>query len=205
MILCVAANPSIDRVFRVDRLRPGEIHRPVELIALPGGKGLNVARSAARLGADVVSAALLAGHAGRFVAERMEAEGVALEAVWTEGETRTSLSVAPHGDRLTEFYEHGDPVREPDWHDFAALVRSLAVRASWMTISGSLPPGAPADGYLSLIGLARTAFDSREAGVEARPALVKVNTAEAELLTGTATGPKAVRRPAMSISLMRYQ
>ena len=31
MILCVAANPSIDRLFAVEQPVPGEIHRPAQL------------------------------------------------------------------------------------------------------------------------------------------------------------------------------
>ena len=53
VILCVAANPSIDRLFTVERLVPGSIHRPAEFVQVPGGKGLNVARAAAALGGDV--------------------------------------------------------------------------------------------------------------------------------------------------------
>ena len=51
---------------------------------------------------------------------------------------------------------------------------------------GRCRPGAPADGYLPLIRVARTAFDSREEGIAARPAVVKLNAEEAELVTGTA-------------------
>ena len=46
-LIFVAANPSIDRTYEVERLRPGEIHRPVATVAVPGGKGLNAARAAA--------------------------------------------------------------------------------------------------------------------------------------------------------------
>ena len=142
----------------------------------------------------MTAAALLAGHAGRFVAERLEAEGIALQAVWArEGETRTSYTVAPDGGPLTEFYERGDEVAADVWDEFAGLVRRLAASADWMTISGSLPAGAPGDGYVGLVGAAPTAFDSAEAGVEGRPALVKVNQHEAARLTG-ADDPSAAAR-----------
>jgi 1-phosphofructokinase family hexose kinase len=195
VILCVAANPSVDRVARVEDLRAGEIHRPIDVTVVPGGKGLNAARAAAVLGGDVTAAALLAGHAGRFVADRMERDGVRLEAVWArEGETRTSYTVAPEdGGPLTEFYEHGDGVAADVWADFAAFVRRLAVSADWLTISGSLPAGAPGDGYVGLVGVARTAFDSAEAGIEGRPALVKVNQHEAARLTGVDDPAAAAR------------
>jgi 1-phosphofructokinase family hexose kinase len=187
MILCVAANPSIDRLFSVERLTLGEIHRPAEFVQVAGGKGLNVARAAVALGGDVEAAALLGGHAGRWIAQELEADGVALHVAWAGAETRSSLSVAGALEGLTEFYEHGFPVEPPEWAAFARLVAGLAPRARWMTLSGSLPSGAPPTGYLGLVGLARTAFDSRAAGIEAGPAVVKLNEREAAAATGLAT------------------
>jgi 1-phosphofructokinase family hexose kinase len=194
VILCVAANPSIDRLFAVDRFVPGAIHRPAEFVQVAGGKGLNVARAAARLGGDVRAAALLGGHAGRWIAEQLAAEGVALEAAWARAETRSSLSVAGAREGLTEFYEHGFPVSAEEWAGFAALVAGLAGEASWMTLSGSLPPGAPGDGYVGLVPLTRTALDSRAQGIAAGPAVVKLNEAEAGAGTdGALAAARALR------------
>jgi len=94
VILCVAANPSIDRLFEVERLVPGAIHRPADFVQVAGGKGLNVARAAASLGGRVQAAAILGGHAGRWIAEQLEEEGIELHPVWAAAETRSSLSVA---------------------------------------------------------------------------------------------------------------
>jgi fructose-1-phosphate kinase PfkB-like protein len=146
---------------------------------------LNVARAAAALGGRVQAAALLGGHAGRWIAEQMEAEGIELHAAWAAGETRSSLSVAgPAGDGLTEFYEHGSGVAAAEWDAFAELVLQRAPAARWTTVSGSLPPGAPADGYLQIVRSADVALDTREAGIEARPAAVKLNADEARATTG---------------------
>jgi fructose-1-phosphate kinase PfkB-like protein len=49
VILCVAGNPSVDRMIEVEALAAGEIHRPSSLVVLPGGKGLHVARVSAAL------------------------------------------------------------------------------------------------------------------------------------------------------------
>jgi 1-phosphofructokinase family hexose kinase len=179
VILCVAANPSIDRLFEVDRFAPGAIHRPREFVQVAGGKGLNVARAAAQLGGAVRAAALLGGHAGRWIAEQLAGEGVELHAAWARAETRSSLSVAGAAEGLTEFYEDGFPVSGDEWATFAAMVAGLAAESSWMTLSGSLPPGAPGDGYVGLIPRTRTALDSRADGVDAGPAVVKLNEAEA--------------------------
>jgi 1-phosphofructokinase family hexose kinase len=187
VILCLAANPSIDRLFEVDELRAGETHRPQEFVQAAGGKGLNAARAAAILGAQVQVVTILAGHAGRWLERELERAGIPVDAVWVEGESRSSLSVA-HGDegQLTEFYEHGVHVSPAAWAEFAATAGRCSAQAAWTTISGSLPPGAPADGYRGLELPCPTAVDTIEQR-PAAPALVKLNAAEAAQLTGVDT------------------
>ncbi len=45
MIVAVAPNPSIDKALLIPDFRLGAIHRPEQLVAVAGGKGLNVART----------------------------------------------------------------------------------------------------------------------------------------------------------------
>ena len=54
----------------------GEVLRPIELVALPGGKGVNAARAAARLGGRVTTTGIAGGHAGRWIVEALAAEGL---------------------------------------------------------------------------------------------------------------------------------
>ena len=203
MIACVAPNPSIDRHFACTVVVPGAIHRPDELVLRPGGKGLNVARAAHALGADVRAIALLAGHAGRWVAGAADAEGLALEAVWGEGETRSSLSVAADGG-LTEFYERGDPPGREAWRSFGDAVAATAAGAAWVSISGSMPPGIEPGAAEGLVAAARgagarVAVDQHGAALQAAlrgaPQLVKVNAAEA----AEATGEEAPRKAATAL------
>jgi 1-phosphofructokinase family hexose kinase len=194
MILCVAANPSIDKLFEVERVVPGAIHRPDGFVQVPGGKGLNVARAAHSLGAAVHATGILGGHAGRWLAEALAAEGVTGTFAWIEGETRASLSVADRETGgLTEFYERGEDIGADGWDLLEEAVRSALPGRAWMTMSGNLPPGAPDDGYARLIAIAheagvRTALDARERalaeGLAARPDVVKVNAEEAGWLLG---------------------
>ena len=184
MIACVAPNPSIDKLFAVRRLQAGAIHRPVSFVQVPGGKGLNVARAAFTLGAEVRAVVLLGGHHGRWIEDELEALGLPSLVVRHETETRSCLSVADaETGSLTEFYENGAPVSGAVWQQFVDRVREVAADAQWLTVSGSLPPGAPVEGYAQLLGTGSTAVDSVQFG-EAKPALVKVNAAEAETLTG---------------------
>lgn len=189
MILAVAGNPSIDKLFEVDRLAPGEIHRPKHFVPLPGGKGIHVAQVATALGARAIVTGPLAGHAGRWVAQALEAEGVEGRFVWTSGETRSSLSVADRETgRLTEFYEDGRPITPAEWRELESVVVSLLPETHWLSLAGSLPPGTDSDSYSRLIRMARdagvtTAVDSRSDALahtlDARPDLVKINVHEA--------------------------
>lgn len=194
MILCVAANPSIDKLFEVERVIPGAIHRPDGFVQVPGGKGLNVARAAHSLGAQVHATGILGGHAGRWLAEALAAEGVPGTFAWIDGETRASLSVADRETGgLTEFYERGGDIGADGWDRLEEVARSALPGRTWMTMSGNLPPGAPDDGYARLIAMAheagvRAALDARERalaeGIDARPDIVKVNDEEAGWLLG---------------------
>jgi 1-phosphofructokinase family hexose kinase len=205
VIVCLAANPSIDKLFEIERLVKGDIHRPQGFIQVAGGKGLNVARSAHSLGAEVVAAALLRGHAGKWLEEQLSAEGVNSSSVWCHGENRSSLSVADRETGgLTEFYERGSVVPAAAWTELMQTVSEAWTPGGWLTISGSLPRGAPDDGYRDLVAEARAAGvrvavdaegERLRLALEARPDVVKVNQAEARELLGV---PTARREEALS-------
>jgi 1-phosphofructokinase family hexose kinase len=192
MIVCIAPNPSIDKLFVTDELKPGTVHRPDRLIARAGGKGLNVARAAKTLGADVTVVALLAGHAGRWIADELEDAGVATEAVWAHGENRSALSVAASG-TLTEFYERGSSPGNETWATFVERAAAVAGRGQWASVTGSLPAEIRPEEAATLVRAARAAgtdvaVDMHDVALKAAvaegPKLVKVNRREAEAATG---------------------
>jgi 1-phosphofructokinase family hexose kinase len=197
VIVCLAANPSIDKLFEIDRLVRGDIHRPLGFVQTAGGKGLNVARAVASLGADVRVVALLRGHAGKWLEETLAAEGVGGSFVWTHGENRSSLSVADRETGgLTEFYEHGSEVPSAAWAELADALAGQLPDASWLTISGSLPQGVGDAGYRDVVAEARDAGvrvaldadgERLRLALEAGPDVVKVNAAEASELLGVPT------------------
>jgi len=199
VIVCLAANPSIDRLFEVQQLEPGTIHRPLAFTMVPGGKGLNAARAVAALGGKVSVVALLAGHAGRWIDDALGAEGIERQLAWVEGETRSSLSVFDRKtQRLTEFYEGGPIVSAEGWDRFLTVLREFLEDArdaseDWLTISGSMPQGAAAESYAPVMASARaaglrSALDARGEALatvlEAEPDVVKINAAEASELVG---------------------
>jgi 1-phosphofructokinase family hexose kinase len=210
MIVCVAGNPSIDKLFEVNRLNHGEIHRPDHLVALPGGKGIHVAQVATALDAQAVVTGILAGHAGRWIADELAAERVDGRFVWGAGETRSSLSVADRETgKLTEFYESGSPATGHEWSELERLTSELLGFGSWLALAGSMPPGTPQDGYSRMIAIAHeagvpSALDSRADGLAqaltAKPTIVKINVHEAaELLDRPVHGVDQVRQAAFEI------
>jgi 1-phosphofructokinase family hexose kinase len=202
-ILFVAANPSIDRLYEVDRLTPGAIHRPQAVVAVPGGKGLNAARAAAELGGRVTAIGMLAGRSGDWIEAALADRGVDARWVRSSGETRTCVSILDRSSgTMTEVYEGGESVDADTWTAFERVVADELERGDVgaMALSGSLPPGAPSDGFGRLAGLARTAPPaSRPIAILAdtygpalaavlveRPAVVKINAEEAGEATGIA-------------------
>ena len=199
-ILFVAANPSIDRLIEVDAVTSGVIHRPDTVVAVAGGKGLNAARAAVALGARATAVAIVAGRAGDWIAEQLEVGGVAAVLVRDVAggeETRTCLSVLDRSTgRLTEFYEPGAAIQPGTWAAFedAIAAELVAGDVAAVVCSGSLPPGAPVDGYARIVRIAReaggiaTIVDTHGAplglAVAERPSIVKVNAAEAAEATG---------------------
>lgn len=202
MIVAVAPNPSIDKALLIPGFRLGAIHRPERLVAVAGGKGLNVARVIHRLGGGVCACALLGGHSGRWIADQLRQEGIPAEIVWAEGETRTSFSVIdPQSGQLTEVYEFGPRIDLPVWQRFEHVLEQSLPEARWVTFSGSLPDGAPLDGYARLLRLAgeyrvRTLLDTHgevlRLALEESPWMVKLNAVEAgELLGWQVDSPEA--------------
>ena len=194
MIVCVAGNPAIDKLFEVGDLVPGAIHRPETFVPLPGGKGIHVAQVITALGGHAVATAILGGHAGHWLAGTLEAEGVPGRFAWSDaGETRSCLTVADRATAgLTEFYEDGIPARREDWDALTNIVTGLLTEgAGWLAMAGSVPAATQLPGYADLITRARragarSAIDSRGSdlvrALEAGPDVTKINAHEASAL-----------------------
>lgn len=213
MITIAALNPSVDKLLHVPKLAPGSIHRPAELVAVPGGKGLNVARVAHALGADVRVAGIAGGTAGLWIATTLDALGVPAQWMWVAGESRTCTSVydaTTH--ELTEFYEPGQPIDADAWDEYLRLIGPGAPDPGWLVVSGSVPPGVRSHQLLTLLEAHRgdTAVDTSGAALRTatgwgKAALVKVNKHEAlELLGHDSSKGAACTLPALAGALQRH-
>lgn len=195
-VVFVAPNPSIDRLYEVEHLAAGSIHRPELVVARPGGKGLNAARAAALLGGRVTAIGIVGGRAGDWIVDQLAVIGIDAPMARTSGETRTCVSILDRASgALTEVYEPGETIEPGAWEGLEQrLARELdRGDVGALAMSGSLPPGAPADGYARIARIAARravpvladAYGPALAAVlEERPAVVKVNASEAANATG---------------------
>lgn len=151
MLLAITPNPTIDRSLWLGKLEPGQVHRTSRVHLAAGGKGMNVARAALCLGVPTTVTGPLAGHTGKLLRALAIEEG--FQADWRrrqKGETRQCHLIHVEGGDSTVINESGDPMDPADWLRFRNHARNLARHASAVTISGSLPPGLPAESLTTL-------------------------------------------------------
>ncbi len=215
MILCINANAAIDKTVIIDRFHLNEIHRPQSVISLPGGKGANVAKALKRLGETPLISGWLGGFNGRFIEAGLQADGIDTAFVYVDFESRTCLSILdPEEGTLTEIYERGDPIPAGKVEELESTFRRLVGTCSAVTLSGSLPPGVPANFYARLTSIANEAHlpvfldssgDALKQGIEGgKLYLIKPNIKEFADLAGRKaeelTDPGDLARLAVEVS-----
>jgi 1-phosphofructokinase len=171
VILTVTANPSIDRTVTLStELVRGAVHRVQTVSTEPGGKGVNVAHALTLAGVDAVALLPAAGHDPMVVA--LTGCGVPFQAVHTAGLVRTNLAITESDGTTTKLNEFGDQVGESVRDELMATIVAHAERASWVVLSGSLPPGIPDSWYAEVVSI-----------LEQYPCNVAVDTSGPPLLT----------------------
>ncbi|HMH91106.1 MAG TPA: hexose kinase [Streptosporangiaceae bacterium] len=194
MILVICLNPALDITYYVPAVDWSGVNRPTAVHARPGGKGLNVARTLRALQADVLVMGLAGGITGTGVAAALSELGVPGAFTAIGGETRRTFTVVDgRGGGAALFSEAGPAVDEDEFGEFRVQYEKALAGCAAVVLSGSLPPGLPADSYATLIATAAAAgvpavLDAHGAallrGAAAGPAIVKPNLAELEALAG---------------------
>ena len=196
MIVTLTANPSLDRTVTLPGpLARGQVQRALTTTSDPGGKGVNVARVVTAAGSLAV--AVLPGQHDDPLLLALRDVQVTHRPVPVRGRVRVNLTLSEPDGTTTKVNEPGLAL-DADVRDALAdvLVREAA-GARWAVLSGSLPPGVPADWYAELVVRlrrtgARIALDTSGEpllaalgeGVALLPDLVKPNGEELAELTG---------------------
>ncbi len=206
MIITVTPNPSIDRTVTLGTpLTRGAVHRVTSATTEPGGKGVNVARALTLAGLDAL-AVLPAADADPIVAA-LQASGVMFRCVPVTGVVRTNLAITESDGTTTKLNEPGAALDDSARNALTRAVVEAAAHASWVVLSGSLPPGVPDDWYAEVVAIlapaaCRIAVDTSERPLDAlaasfgraAPDVIKPNAEELAGLVGAS--PEELERAA---------
>lgn len=145
-VLTVTLNPTLDLATSADHVIPGPKLRCDAPRIDPGGGGINVSRALRILGGDSLTLIVAGGPAGATLEELLHAEGIDPLVLAGPGPTRESLSVT---DRSTggqfRFVMPGPAWGPADTEAILEAVGNIARPGDILVLSGSQPPGVPAD------------------------------------------------------------
>jgi 1-phosphofructokinase len=193
MIVTFTANPSVDRTAEIDGLVRGAVLRAHAIRVDAGGKGVNVTRALRANGHESVAVLPTGGAEGAQLLALLAAEGLDVRSVPIEGAVRANVTIVEPEGLTTKINEPGPTLSPIEVASLAGTLLLAAAGAEWAVLSGSLPPGAPADLYASLtrrlrVAGVRVAIDTDgpllRAALAARPDLVKPNRRELEEASG---------------------
>jgi 1-phosphofructokinase/tagatose 6-phosphate kinase len=194
MIITVTLNAAIDKSLSVPNFRLGRRHRTVEQTTMPGGKGVNVARTLKTLGQPVIATGFAGGATGTRIVEQLTQESILNDFVRIRDESRTNTAVLdPTNGEQTEINERGPEVTPAEVDLFRDKLLYLARGAAIVIFAGSLPRGVDPGIYADLVRECRkigvtTIVDAdgepMRLAVRAEPDAISPNVLEAEELVG---------------------
>lgn len=145
-IVTLTMNPAVDKSAAVDHVVPDTKLRCRDVRHDPGGGGLNVARAVRYLGGEAHACWTSGGHTGALLGELLDREQVPHTALPVREYTRENLVVTDDSGAQFRFGMPGATLTEAEGQRCLETVTALA-RDAWLVLSGSLPPGLPADYY----------------------------------------------------------
>ena len=174
MIVTLTPNPSLDRTVTLPGpLVRGGVNRLSGVVVEPGGKGVNVARVLVSAGQRATAVLPASAHDPLLLAlDAAASAGLSARAVTVAAPVRVNTAVTEPDGTTTKLNEAGAGLG-PEEIDAVetALIDVVAASPgagsegsedpdgadarSWAVLSGSLPPGAPADWYARLVRLLR--------------------------------------------------
>jgi fructose-1-phosphate kinase PfkB-like protein len=174
-VLIATPNLCLDRTQLVPELVLGGVMRARSVEVTAGGKGVNIARVARAHHQRATVVGLVADRDRERLLRLLAEEGADVVDVPMPGDTRNAIiMIEQPGGRTTIVNEQGSTIDATIWRRYQNAIEASLPGHRTLACSGSLPPGAPEDGYGQLVQLAHQAD------------LVKPNLQEAEAaISGT--------------------
>lgn len=190
MINCTLMNPAIDVSYTVAETFADQTMIDLPFMAVPSGKGLNVASVLRELGEEVTLFTILPEIDSMRFRRYFEEKEITSKVIQVHGSARINTTILNSSSNTTTHLNSAGsliPARFQD--EFTELVNQSCEADSFWCFSGSIPGGFDDDVYSKLIKAcndrgAHTFLDSRgtplKLGIRARPEMVKPNHTELE-------------------------
>lgn len=186
-VVTVTLNPALDLTGSLESLNPGTVNLVNTGTLHPAGKGVNVAKVLAELGADVTVTGLLGADNQEPFCQLFEELGAKDAFVRVKGASRINVKLVEQDGQVSDINFPGVEVSEQDLAAFETTLKSLAESHDVFVIAGSLPRGITPEQCAAWIQWLhdndkQVFFDSSKAalaaGLDASPWLVKPNDEE---------------------------
>jgi 1-phosphofructokinase len=216
VILTLTLNATVDRVLSVPGFRPGGVLRAELKEFIPAGKGFNVSRVLAELGARSVAAGIVGAAEVDFYAETFRELGVEPRLYDLAQPTRSNVTIVdPESDRETHLREVGpkvpggtiDLLESELFPRRSGRNRTAAPSAGVLAFCGSLPRGITPKRLAGILGSARrfgyrlfvdTSGPALQGAWDLRPEILSINAEELGELSG-----EVVADPAQALAAAR--
>jgi len=191
MILVVGLSPAWQRTLIFEGFSPGKVNRATHVSETASGKGVNVARAASILGANVRLLTLAGGNRGRLLRQNLERQPFGARIVRVNAETRICQTLLA-GDGATELVEESGAVSSTEVETVLRAFGSEARKAKLVVLSGTVPEGCGNDFYARLVAKSQilgvpVLIDAQKTqllnALRAQPLLVKINRDELSAAT----------------------
>jgi 6-phosphofructokinase 2 len=155
-IVTLTINPAIDIFVNVGRVESTRKLRCSPPKRDPGGGGINVARVAHRLGADVAAIYPIGGQIGKLLHRLVERENIASLVTPSHVETRENFTAYEEstGEQY-RFVLPGSQLHRAEWEAVLDRLASLPEPPKFVVASGSVPPGVPNDFFARVVRYAK--------------------------------------------------
>ena len=193
MIYTITLNPALDRTLLIDEMREDVPNRIIREESYAGGKGIDVSKVLTAFGIENRALGFIAGFAGRQLEGQLVRDGTGCSFIPVSGETRINVIVHEIATgRQIIFNSLGPKVKPFELIEIVDVVKRVE-EPEFVSIGGSLPPGAHPEIYRKIIETARlrgakVVLDvDREAlsvGIRGKPDIIKPNIHELSHLSG---------------------
>ncbi|HEX9617150.1 MAG TPA: 1-phosphofructokinase family hexose kinase [Anaerolineales bacterium] len=194
MIVTVTPNTGIDYTLAVPGLQLNKTIRSSANAWGMGGKASDAAWILGTLQTPVLALGFAAGMTGEKMQLMLRERGVTTDFVWVGGESRLNIIlVSTEGSGQSTFTSSSLMVSDEHREELLARYQAALHQATCVILGGTLPDGVPLDLYPQMITQARdrgipVIFDASgpalQAGLEARPSIIKPNLDELGQLLG---------------------